>query len=158
MRLSLFFKIASDEFNKILISRICSDDLKAKKRELREFFESKFPEHKKCDFAGEINKLEPSKAKEHARSEYALDHIYFYGVMDGMGPSRPNFEFNPTLCSILESKWEIVNARGDVVMCRGQAIFAEKAYDYASQFNLEMTKLIREDPKSYACLDAITSH
>ncbi|PKF56415.1 hypothetical protein CW748_10710 [Alteromonadales bacterium alter-6D02] len=141
-------------------SPISSDenDLKAKKRELREFFESKIPADKKCDFAQKIDMLDSSKAKAHAQSEYALDDIYFYGVFDGFGPSRPNFEFKFTRCVVLESKWEFINAGHDVITCRGQAKLAEKANEYAAIFNREMTKLVRKDPKSYLCPDAISSH
>jgi len=141
-------------------SKISNDvnDIKFQESELRSFFESKLPEDKKCDFAQDINILEPSKAKEHAKSEYASDDIYFYGVSDGFGPSRPNFEFKFTKCVVLESKWKFINAGHDTITCRGQAKLAEKANEYAALFNREMTKLVREDPKSYLCPDAISSH
>ncbi|KDC47327.1 hypothetical protein TW82_20565 [Pseudoalteromonas fuliginea] len=128
------------------------------KKELRYFFENETPINKKCEFAQAINILVPSKAKEHARSKYASDDIYFYGVSDGFGPSRPNFEFKFTRCVILESKWKFINAGHDTITCRGQAKLAEKANEYAALFNREMTKLVREDPKSYLCPDAISSH
>ncbi|MDP2562766.1 hypothetical protein [Psychrobium sp. 1_MG-2023] len=128
----------------------------AQKQQLRQYLANELSLNEQCDFTSEVNQLDPSKAQALARSEYAKDDIYFYGVMDGMGPSRPNFEFKPTKCVILFSKWHYINAGGDVISCKGQMNLANRALEFAGLFNIEMTKLVRQDAKSYSCPEAIT--
>jgi len=145
----------------LFISVTCSsepvkDDLVLTKVELKTFLKNDLEEKRECRFADYINKLDLSKATEYAKSEYVSDDIYFYGVLDGFGPSRPNFEFQFTKCVILYSKWEYIEAGGDTLNnCRSRTELRTKAYEYASLFNAEMTKLVKKDAKSYACPNAM---
>jgi len=144
-----------------LISTACygqsqNNNLTIGKAELREFLGNTLADSNKCPFADGINKLDLSKATENARTAYDNDNIHFYGSVDGFGPSRPNFEFNFTRCVYLKSKWVYIFAGGDAMYgCKNESELRKKAYDYASLFNLEMTKLVRKDAKSYPCPKAI---
>ena len=125
--------------------------------ELHKLIRSSLTDTNECPFAENINKLDIGKAADHATAAYHNDDIYFYNSMDGFGPSRPNFEFKFTRCVYLKAKWKSVFSGGDAVYdCQNESKLKKKAYEYVSRFNLQMTKLVRKDPKSYPCPKAIT--
>lgn len=125
--------------------------------ELQKLIRRSLTDTNECPFAKNINKLNVEKATEYATTAYNNDDIHFYYSIDGFGPSRPNFEFHFTRCVFLKAKWKGISAGGDAIYnCKDESKLKKKAYEYVSRFNLQMTKLVRKDPKSYPCPKAIT--
>lgn len=156
MRIILFFILITLPYASAS-SQSQKDEVIIPKDELKKLIRSSFIKTNECPFAKHINKLNLDEAAENATTAYNNDDIHFYGSMDGFGPSRPNFEFYTTRCVHFKAKWEYIFAGGDVVYnCKDESKLRKKAYEYASRFNLQMTKLVRKDPKSYPCPKAIT--
>ena len=104
-----------------------------------------------CSFSDIQESFSPSEAKAHAQSAFHDGDPKFYGVADGVGPSRPGFQdIGLTRCLMLDAKWEMLWVGADSTACEDGAALRRKAIEYAELFNMEMLNLLSKDA-SFIC-------
>ena len=106
-----------------------------------------------CSFADGHEQFDPDQAEADAHASADDGDFKFFGVADGIGPSRPGFEgVQLTKCLIADAKWEMLWVGADASTCEDSEILMQKATRYAKLFNTEMLKLVAENP-SFVCSD-----
>jgi hypothetical protein len=56
---------------------------------------------------------------------------------------------------MLKTEWKMLWLGADNDPCEGRVGLEQRALDFANNFNIKMSELIIENPRSYACIDSI---
>ena len=104
-----------------------------------------------CSFESVVKEFDPDDAERDADESYTRGEFFFYGVADGIGPSRPGFDdVVLTKCLLADSEWKMLWVGGDSASCEGGAALTQRATRYAKLFNRKMIQLLKSEPK-FAC-------